>query len=87
MFESHDSRRDFLKKTAYVTPLILTMNVSLAEAQAGSGPPVERAQDFSTPLDPPSGAYANEGGKTYKGKKKDKAWKHQGKKKKKDLDD
>jgi len=30
------SRRDFLKKTAYVAPLILTMNVSLAAAQVGS---------------------------------------------------
>jgi hypothetical protein len=30
------SRRDFLKKTAYVAPLVLTMNVSLAEAQVGS---------------------------------------------------
>jgi hypothetical protein len=47
MFESNESRRDFLKKTAYVAPLILTMNVSLAQAQAGSGAPIDRIQDFS----------------------------------------
>ena len=47
MFESNESRRDFLKKTAYVAPLILTMNVSLAQAQAGSAAPVDRIQDFS----------------------------------------
>jgi hypothetical protein len=46
MFESNASRRDFLKKTAYVTPLILTMNVSLAQAQAGSAAPVERIDGF-----------------------------------------
>lgn len=33
------SRRDFLKKTAYVAPLVLTMNVSLAQAQVGSSRP------------------------------------------------
>jgi hypothetical protein len=47
MFESNESRRDFLKKTAYVAPLILTMNVSLAQAQAGSAAPVDRIEDFS----------------------------------------
>jgi hypothetical protein len=47
MFESNESRRDFLKKTAYVTPFILTMNVSLAAAQAGSAAPVDQVQDFS----------------------------------------
>ena len=47
MFESNESRRDFLKKTAYVAPLILTMNVSLAQAQAGSAAPVDRFEDFS----------------------------------------
>jgi hypothetical protein len=47
MFESNESRRDFLKKTAYVTPFILTMNVSLAAAQAGSAAPEERVEDFS----------------------------------------
>jgi hypothetical protein len=36
MFETPSSRRDFMKKTAYVAPLILTLNVSLAQAQAGS---------------------------------------------------
>jgi hypothetical protein len=54
MFETNESRRDFLKKTAYVTPFILTMNVSLAEAQAGSRPPVDAAGDFSL-LESPSG--------------------------------
>jgi hypothetical protein len=38
MLTSGSSRRDFLKKTAYVAPLILTLNVSLAQASAGSGP-------------------------------------------------
>ena len=47
MFESNESRRDFLIKTAYVTPLILTMNVSLAQAQVGSAAPVDRLEDFS----------------------------------------
>lgn len=36
---NESSRRDFLKKTAYVAPLVLTMNVSLAEAQVGSARP------------------------------------------------
>lgn len=43
MFDQDSSRRDLLKKAAYVAPLILTMNVSLASAQVGSGrvdPPV-----------------------------------------------
>ena len=43
MFDQNSSRRDLLKKAAYVAPLILTMNVSLASAQVGSGrvdPPV-----------------------------------------------
>jgi hypothetical protein len=76
MLQTNDSRRDFLKKTAYVTPLILTMNVSLAEAGAGSGTPVDRVGDFSTPLDPPSGSYA------YQGKSKGRSW-NKGKNKKK----
>jgi hypothetical protein len=47
MFESNESRRDFLKKTAYVAPLILTMNVSLAQAQAGSAAPGDGIEEFS----------------------------------------
>jgi hypothetical protein len=44
MFDQNSSRRDLLKKAAYVAPLILTMNVSLASAQVGSGlPPVNPA--------------------------------------------
>ena len=38
MSASDSSRRDFLKKAAYVAPVVLTMNVSLAEAQVGSAP-------------------------------------------------
>jgi len=40
------SRRDFLKKTAYVAPLVLTMNVSLAEAQVGSAAPAPRGDTY-----------------------------------------
>lgn len=83
MFESDDSRRDFLKKTAYVTPLILTMKVSLAEAQAGSSPPVDRVQDLSaapgdvsTPLDSAQLSY-DEKGKAWKDG--DEAHEHKGK--------
>ena len=50
MLDQNSSRRDFLKKTAYVAPLILTMNVSLAAAQVGSGlqdPPVDRLLNFN----------------------------------------
>ena len=47
MFDSNESRRDFLKKTVYVTPFILTMNVSLAAAQAGSAAPGDRIEEFS----------------------------------------
>ena len=33
-----ESRRDFVKKVAYVTPLILSFSVKPALAQTGSGP-------------------------------------------------
>jgi len=40
MFENDgDSRRDFLKKTAYVVPAVLTLNLALVEARAASNAP------------------------------------------------
>ncbi len=42
MNDSGSSRRDFMKKAAYTAPLIMTMNVSLAQARSGSGITVDR---------------------------------------------
>lgn len=36
MSEHEDSRRDFIKKAAYVVPAVLSLNLALAEARAGS---------------------------------------------------
>ena len=33
---SDDSRRDFIKKAAYVVPAVLTLNLALAEASSAS---------------------------------------------------
>lgn len=46
MANSGSSRRDFLKKTAYVAPLVLTMNVSLAQAQVGSARTQTTSHDY-----------------------------------------
>jgi hypothetical protein len=78
MFESNESRRDFLKKTAYVAPLILTMNVSLAQAQAGSAAPVDRISDFSAGGSVSSGSsgWSGEYESEYDGNGKHKHGKH-----------
>lgn len=34
-----DSRREFLKKSAYVVPAVLTLNLALVEARAASNEP------------------------------------------------
>jgi len=40
MFTNDDtSRRDFLKKTAYVVPVVLSLNLALVEARAASNAP------------------------------------------------
>jgi hypothetical protein len=40
MFTNHDdSRREFLKKSAYVVPVVLTLNLALVEARAASNEP------------------------------------------------
>jgi len=39
MSELEDSRRDFIKKAAYVVPAVLSLNLALAEAKAGSKKP------------------------------------------------
>jgi len=33
------NRRDFMKKAAYVVPAVLSMNIAIVEARAGSGEP------------------------------------------------
>jgi hypothetical protein len=35
--ERDGSRRDFIKKAAYIAPTVLTLSVALVEARAGSG--------------------------------------------------
>jgi len=43
MFTNDDaSRRDFLKKTAYVVPVVLSLNLALVEARAASPEPAPR---------------------------------------------
>lgn len=37
-----DSRREFLKRIAYVAPAVLTLNLALVEASAASGEPPPR---------------------------------------------
>ena len=36
MFTESDSRREFIKKSAYIVPAVLSLNVALVEARAGS---------------------------------------------------
>ena len=36
MFTESDSRREFIKKSVYVVPAVLSLNVALVEARAGS---------------------------------------------------
>ena len=38
MLTESDSRREFIKKSAYVVPIILSLNVALVEARAASMP-------------------------------------------------
>ena len=38
MLSDNDSRRDFLKKSVYVVPTILSLKVALVEARAASMP-------------------------------------------------
>jgi hypothetical protein len=48
LFEN-GNRRDFLRKTAYVVPAIMSVNVALASARAGSLDPIQqRAKGAST---------------------------------------
>ena len=35
------NRRDFIKKAAYVVPTIMSVNVALVSARAGSGEPMQ----------------------------------------------
>jgi hypothetical protein len=58
------SRRDFLKKTAYVAPLVLTMNVSLAAAQVGSA---RQAPSGDTIIQASDGGSSNER-RSYRGR-------------------
>ena len=37
MFEERTTRRDIIKKAAYITPIILTMSANFSIASAGSG--------------------------------------------------
>ena len=37
MFEERMTRRDIIKKAAYITPIILTMSANFSFASAGSG--------------------------------------------------
>jgi hypothetical protein len=51
--ESGESRREFLRKGAYVVPAVLTLSVTLVEARAGSmdiGPNQGRGEDPSQEL-------------------------------------
>ena len=36
MFTGSDSRLEFIKKSAYIVPAVLSLNVALVEARAGS---------------------------------------------------
>lgn len=57
MSDNNESRRDFLKKTAYVAPVILTMKAIPAFAGHGSMPHgnngVGNGEDPQPPGDPP----------------------------------
>jgi hypothetical protein len=64
MSTNASSRRDFLKKTAYVAPLVLTMNVSLAEAQVGSA----RQAPRHVTLIHPSGDEARREDRSFRGR-------------------
>jgi hypothetical protein len=46
--ETNEQRREFVKKLAYVTPVVLTLLASPSSARAGSG------GDLRTPRDQPA---------------------------------
>lgn len=49
MLTANDSRREFLKKSAYVVPTILSLNVALVEARASSMPDPNMGKGGSPP--------------------------------------
>jgi hypothetical protein len=49
--EHGDSRRDFMKKGAYVVPAVLTLNLALVEARAASGEITPNTRDSERPTD------------------------------------
>ena len=46
----NETRRDFIKKAAYVVPAVLSVNVALVEARAGSPPPMEKGAPGQAPM-------------------------------------
>lgn len=53
MDNSPDSRREFVKKAAYVAPAILTLAASPAFAKSGSEKPDKDGRDDDEPKKPP----------------------------------
>lgn len=51
MSEHEDSRRDFIKRAAYVVPTVLSLNLVLAKASAGSGGSPPRSRKPADPLE------------------------------------
>ncbi len=56
MLTGSDSRRDFIKKSVYVVPMIFSLNVALVEASSASMPPNQGRGG-----DPPHGNRGNRG--------------------------
>jgi hypothetical protein len=52
MFEEKSDRRDFLKKTAYAVPVILTLKAMPAFAQSGSGASTQGNNGVGNGVDP-----------------------------------
>ncbi len=50
MFEEQSTRRELLKKAAYVTPVILTLAAVPAFAQSGSAPVSESPPVLESPV-------------------------------------
>jgi hypothetical protein len=51
--EQDDSRRGFIKKALYVVPAVVSLNLALVEARAGSGTGIRpNTRDAGRALDP-----------------------------------